>query len=78
MKLADYIKDEVDEQLDEVYEEGVKKGIEQGIDTGIINGVETLKKRGFDDQTIFDIITEQFNVSAEKVKEVISKNKAVC
>ena len=56
---------------DRLIDEGIEKGMEIGVEKTHVEGVTNLHKRGMNETFIAEI----FNLSVQKVKEILSTQK---
>ena len=60
---------------DERYEEGIEKGIKEGIEKGVLSTVSTAYKYTKNINAGINDAMERFNLSKDKVIEILQKNK---
>ena len=61
----------IDEGIEKGMEKGIEKGMEKGVEKTHVEGVTNLHKRGMNETFIAEI----FNLSVQKVKEILASQK---
>ena len=65
------LNDILDDEREQAREEGRKEGIEKGIERGIVALIKTLQDLDFSEEEIVTGILKQYDVSREKVLELM-------